>query len=99
MYKIKKKVNKNMFITFVYSKVESKSVEELALYSEGDSVDISAWESDSQSLYILFKVRRDIFLPLVLLGLYALGVTPDVEGLDAVSFFLSLTALNVVVLP
>ena len=33
MYKIKK-VNKNMFITFVYSKVESKSVEELALYSD-----------------------------------------------------------------
>ena len=88
-----------MFITFVYSKVESKSVEELALYSEGDSVDISAWESDSQSLNILFQGRRDIFLPLVLLGLNALGGHPDVERPDAVSFFLSLTALNVVVLP
>ena len=90
-----------MVITYiVYSKVESKSVEELPLFqSEGDSVDISAWESDSQSLNILFQVRRDIFLPLVLLGLCALGVTPDVEGPDAVSFFLALTALNVVVLP
>ena len=85
-----------MFITFLYSKVESKSPEELPLFqSEGDS-DKSGWESDSQSVR---QLRKFIFLPLVLLGLYFLDVErPDAAGgSDAVSVFLALTGLNVII--